>query len=150
MAATLALMVKHMGEFDLRFQVLLYPAVGADFETASYNAFATDFNTGSYKTYADGRFLSRDFMEFGYNLYTPNLQTRKEIYALPMAATINQLKGLPRTLIQTVDNDPRRDEGEAYGHKLLEAGVDCSMTRYMNLIHDFQVLNAINNVPGVK
>jgi acetyl esterase len=118
--------------------ILLYPAVG------------TDFNTGSYKTYADGRFLSRDFMEFGYNLYTPNLQTRKEIYALPMAATINQLKGLPRTLIQTVDNDPRRDEGEAYGHKLLEAGVDCSMTRYMNLIHDFQVLNAINNVPGVK
>jgi acetyl esterase len=138
MAAAIALMAKGKNGPALRMEVLLYPAVGAD------------FNTGSYKTYADGRFLSRDFMEFGHNLYTPNLETRKEIYAVPMAATIGQLKGLPRTLIQTVDNDPLRDEGEAYGRKLLEAGVDCSVTRYMNLIHDFQVSNAINNVPGVK
>jgi acetyl esterase len=56
MTATLALMVKHMGEFDLRFQVLLYPAVGADFETASYNAFPT------------GRFLTKAFMQYGWDI----------------------------------------------------------------------------------
>lgn len=138
MAAAIALMAKDKNGPAVRMEVLLYPAVGAD------------FNTQSYKDYANDRFLTRDFMEFGYNLYIPNQHTRTEIYAVPMAATINQLKGLPRTLIQTADNDPLRDEGEAYGRKLLEAGVDCTVTRYLNLIHDFQVLNAISKVPGVN
>jgi acetyl esterase/lipase len=138
MAAAIALMAKDKKGPAIRMEALLYPAVGADFNTASYLA------------YANGRFLSRDFMIFGYNMYAPSLQTRKDRYAVPMAATVAELKGLPRTLIQTADNDPLRDEGEAYGRKLREAGVDCAVTRYMSLIHDFQVLNGINKVPGVQ
>lgn len=122
----------------IRMEVLLYPAVGAN------------FNTGSYLAYGNDRFLTRDFMKFGYDVYAPDLAQRKDRYVVPMAATVAQVTGLPRTLIQTADNDPLRDEGEAYGRKLREAGVDCTNTRYMGLTHDFQVLNAINKVPAVQ
>lgn len=138
MAAAIALMDKDKGGPALRMELLLYPAVGADFET------------GSYKAYGHDRFLTTDFMEYGYDLYAPDLQTRKNRYCVPMMATTEQLKGLPYTLIQVAENDPLRDEGEAYGRKLREAGVVCTVTRYNGLIHDFQVLNAINNVPAVQ
>jgi acetyl esterase/lipase len=36
-----------------------------------------------------------------------------------------------------------RDEGEAYGRKLREAGVDVTATRYEGIIHDFVMLNAL-------
>lgn len=138
MAAAIALMAKDKGGPALRMELLMYPAVGADFNTESYLKFAND------------RFLTRDFMEFGYDLYAPDPKTRKDRYAVPMAATVDQVKGLPFTLIQTAENDPLRDEGEAYGKKLREAGVTCTVTRYGGLIHDFQVLNAINKVPAVQ
>jgi acetyl esterase len=35
-----------------------------------------------------------------------------------------------------------RDEGEAYGRKLREAGVDVEATRYGGAIHDFMMLDA--------
>jgi acetyl esterase/lipase len=138
MAAAVALMAKDKGGPAIRMQLLFVPAVGAD------------FNTDSYKAYANGRFLTRDFMEFGYNIYAPDAATRKDRYCVPMAATIDQLKGLPATLIQTAENDPLRDEGEAYGRKLREAGVNCTTTRYNGLIHDFMLLNAINQTPAVQ
>ena len=89
-------------------------------------------------------------MEFGYDLYAPDPKQRKDRYVVPMEATVEQVKGLPYTLIQTAENDPLRDEGEAYGHKLREAGVACTVTRYGGLIHDFMALNGINKVPGVQ
>jgi acetyl esterase len=138
MAAAIALMDKDKKGPAIRMEVLLYPAVGAN------------FNTGSYLAYGNDRFLTRDFMKFGYDVYAPSLAERKNRYVVPMEATVAQVAGLPRTLIQTADNDPLRDEGEAYGRKLREAGVDCTNTRYMGLTHDFQVLNAINKVPAVQ
>lgn len=138
MSAALSIMAKDKGEFNFRFQVLLYPAVGADFETGSYNSFAT------------GRFLTKAFMQYGYDIYAPDAQTRENPYAVPMSATTEQLQGLPPALIQTAENDPLRDEGEAYGRKLNEAGVNVTVTRYNGMIHDFGLLNAISDVPAVK
>jgi len=138
MSAAVALMAKDKNGPAIKIQVLFYPAVGAN------------FNTGSYKEFADGRFLSRDFMEYGWNLYAPDAATRKDPYAVPLEASIEHLKGLPPTLIQTAENDPLRDEGEAYGRKLREAGVKCTTTRYVGMIHDFGLLNAINKIPAVQ
>jgi len=138
MTAALALMAKDRGDFHIRFQVLLYPAVGADFGTDSYNNYAID------------RFLPKAFMEYGWDIYAPDAEIRLNAYAVPMAASIEQLKGLPPALIQTAENDPLRDEGEAYGRKLREAGVNCITTRYIGMIHDFGLLNAIRNVPAVN
>lgn len=36
-----------------------------------------------------------------------------------------------------------RDEGEAYGRKLIEAGVEVVTARYNATIHDFVMLNAL-------
>ena len=36
-----------------------------------------------------------------------------------------------------------RDEGEAYGRKLIGAGVEVVTTRYNPTIHDFVMLNAL-------
>jgi acetyl esterase/lipase len=138
LSAALTLIAKDKGDLNILFQVLLYPAVGADFETYSYNA------------YAQGRFLTKEFMQYGYNIYAPDQETRNQPYAVPLNATIEQLKGLPPALIQTAENDPLRDEGEAYGRKLNEAGVSVTTTRYIGMIHDFGLLNAITAVPSTQ
>ena len=78
----------------------------------------------------------------------PIAQRRREIHASPLQATVDQLKGLPPALIQVAGNDVLRDEGLAYGHKLDSAGVDVTIVRYENLIHDYGLLNAISQVPA--
>lgn len=72
------------------------------------------------------------------------------ILASPLRATPEQLQGLPPTLIQTAELDVLRDEGEAFGRKLDEAGVDVTVTRYNGLIHDYGLLNALSDVPAVR
>lgn len=138
MAAALALMAKDRGGPKISFQVLMIPATDASVQTKSYEEFAT------------GRFLARDFMKFGWDIYAPDAKTRKNPYAAPLQATIDQLRGLPPALVITAENDPLRDEGEAYARKLREAGVDVVSTRYDGMIHDFVLLNGIRNVPGTK
>jgi acetyl esterase len=138
MSAALALMAKDRGGPHLRLQVLLIPATDTNFETQSYQ----DFDTG--------RFLPRAFMQFGWNIYAPDEKTRNNPYAVPMRATLEQLQGLPPALVITAENDPLRDEGEAYARKLKEAGVPVTATRYNGVIHDFVLLNGIHTVPATQ
>jgi acetyl esterase len=136
MAAAVTLMVHDKGGADIVFQELLWPALD------------TDLDTGSYRTYGEGRFLPRAFMEYGWDHYAPDPRTRAHRYAAPLRATVEQLRGLPPTLIQTAENDVLRDEGEAYARKLDEAGVDVTCVRYNGAIHDFGLLNALHDVPS--
>ena len=82
--------------------------------------------------------------------YTTDSNERKEIHLSPLQASIDQLKGLPPALIQVAENDILRDQGEAYGRKLDEAGVKVSTVRYNGMIHDFGLLNALATLPATQ
>ena len=138
MTAALAIMAKERGGPRLRLQVLLIPATDTNFETASYREFGS------------GRFLARAFMQFGWDIYARDSRTRQNPYAVPMRASAEQLRGLPPALVITAENDPLRDEGEAYARKLENAGVKVTATRYDGTIHDFVLLNAIKDVPTTQ
>jgi acetyl esterase/lipase len=138
MSAALTLMAKDRGGPTIRLQVLLIPATDTNFETESYRRFDS------------GRFLARAFMEYGWSVYAPDEKSRQNPYAVPMRASTEQLRGLPPALVITAENDPLRDEGEAYARKLKEAGVEVIATRYSGMIHDFVLLNGLHKVAGVQ
>ena len=138
MTAALTLMAKDKNGPKVALQVLLIPATDASVDTESYHEFGT------------GRFLARAFMMYGWDLYAPDEKTRNSPYVSPLRASNEELKGLPPALVITAENDPLRDEGEAYADKLKEAGVAVTATRYNGMIHDFVLLNAIHDVPGVQ
>jgi len=138
MAAVVALMAKDRGRPSIRYQMLLWPVMNAAFDTASYDEFA------------EGSVLTRSMMEWFWDCYTIDPRERQDVYASPLQATNERLKGLPPALIQTAEMDVLRDEGEAYARKLDDAGVDVTSTRYNGLIHDYGLLNAISQVAGVR
>lgn len=51
--------------------------------------------------------------------------------------------GLCPTFIRTGECDPLRDEGEAYGRKLVEAGVKVTMKRYLGSVHTFMAFEEL-------
>ena len=138
LAAALALMSKDHGGPKISFQALLIPATDASVDTPSYREYGT------------GRFLARAFMKYGWDLYAPDAKTRDNRYVSPLRARADQLKGLPPALVITAENDPLRDEGEAYARKLKDAGVVVAAVRYNGTIHDFVLLNAIRRVPSTE
>jgi acetyl esterase len=138
MSAALSLMSKDRNGPTISYQVLLTPATNASVDTRSYHEYGT------------GRFLSRAFMKYGWDLYVPDAKTRDNPYVSPLRANIDQLTSLPPALVITAENDPLRDEGEAYARKLKEAGVKVDAVRYNGTIHDFVLLNALRSVPSTK
>jgi acetyl esterase len=135
MTAALTLMAKDRNGPKISYQVLMIPATDASVDTASYHEFGT------------GRFLARAFMKYGWDLYAPDAKTRDNPYVSPLRASLQELHGLPPALVITAENDPLRDEGEAYARKLKEAGVSVIATRYNGMIHDFVLLNGIQSDP---
>lgn len=138
MTAVTGLQAKKFGGPDIKLQVMLWPIVDADFETGSYQQFGKD------------RFLTTSLMKWMYDMYIEDPKKRTNILASPLRATLEELKGLPPTLIQTAENDVLRDEGEAFGRKLDEAGVPVTCIRYNGMIHDFGLLNGLAELPAVR
>ena len=138
MTAVVALMAKNYDGPKVKCQILFWPVTDANFETGSYNEFSA------------GYFLSKAMMLWFWDAYTSDPDERKKIYASPLQATIEELKGLPPALVQTAGNDVLRDEGEAYARKLDQAGVQVTAVRYSGLIHDYGLLNALSDVPAVR
>ena len=138
MTAVTALKAKEQGGPAIKLQIMMWPIVDANFDTESYRQFG------------EKRFLTTSLMRWMYDLYTTDPKERQAIYASPLQATVEQLQGLPPALIQVAESDILRDEGEAYGRKLDEAGVKVTTVRYDGMIHDFGLLNGLAEEPAVR
>lgn len=107
-------------------QILFYPSMDLDFDVDRYPSMREN--------------------AVGYGLETAGLAPFNAFYldsganpADPLVSPIKrtELAGLPKTLILTAEFDPLRDEGELYGARLKEAGVDTTVTRYAGANHGF-------------
>ena len=138
MAAAVILLAKERGGPRIDYQVLFYPVTDTNFDTKSYQQYATDI------------WLTREAMKWFWDNYLPDEETRRQPTASPLQAPIDQLKGQPPALVITDENDVLRDEGEAYAHKLIQAGVPVTAVRYLGTIHDFVMLNELANTPATR
>jgi acetyl esterase len=138
MAGAISFMAKEQKGPSLSLQILMWPATDASFSEESYAAFGAD------------RFLTTPLMKWSWDQYTSDLAARKEVYASLLNAGMEQLRGLPPTLIQVAENDILRDEGEAFGRKLALAGVTVTTVRYNGMIHDFGMVNGLAGEPAAK
>jgi acetyl esterase len=138
MAAAVTLMARQRRGPKIAFQVLFYPVTDAGFDTPSYTRFA------------DGPWLTKRAMQWFWDAYLPDPAARKQPTATPLNASLDQLAGLPEALVIVDENDVLRDEGEAYAHRLSNAGVRVTSTRYNGTIHDFVMLNALADTPATR
>jgi acetyl esterase len=123
LAAVVALMARDRNGPRIDLQVLIYPIT--DFS----------FNSPSYLENKDGYMLTRDLMKWFWNHFIDDEGQANDPYVSPLRA--KNFSDLPQAVIITAEYDPLRDEGEAYGKKLQEAGVKVTLSRYAGMIHGF-------------
>ncbi|MDN6900427.1 alpha/beta hydrolase [Oenococcus sicerae] len=138
MATVMTILAKQRHGIKISQQLLYYPVTDADFETGSYNEFQ------------DNYYLTKAGMQWFWDQYTTNQQQRLEITASPLRASLKELADLPEALILTDEADVLRDEGEAYARKLREAGVAVTQVRFQAMIHDFVMLNVLDNTHAAR
>ncbi|MDT0403432.1 alpha/beta hydrolase [Streptomyces edwardsiae] len=117
----------HDDGFDrITHQILYYPSLDLDFDVERYASLRENAK--------------------GYGLETAGLKPFNAFYldsgadpADPLVSPLKRadLTGLPPALVVTAQYDPMRDEGELYGERLREAGVETTVSRYDGAGHGF-------------
>lgn len=130
LAACVSLMARDRGDFEVKRQILLYPAAGNDHSDDSQFASIREFGKGYLLTAK----RIRDYID----LYIPGKEERNNPYFAPLLA--EDLSHQPQTLIITAEYDPLRDEGEAYGRKLALQGNQVAIHRMKDALHGFFTL----------
>lgn len=138
MATVVTILAKERGGPKIDYQVLFYPVTAANFKTESYNKFAKGF------------WLTKEAMKWFWDAYLPDVEARSKYTVSPLLAYVEQLQSLPPALVITNEYDVLRDEGEAYAHKLMEAGNEVTAVRLLGTIHDCLLLNALADSTAVK
>lgn len=109
-----------------RHQALLYPVIRADQDTESWRAMPV------------APLVSAKQAAWAWSMYVPDGSAATNPDAAP--AAIEDLAGLPSTLIITAEFDPLRDEAEAFGARLAAVGVETETRRYDGMVHGFALL----------
>lgn len=138
LAIDMALLAKANCGPKIRRLLLYYPVTDACFDTQSYCMFS------------NGYYLYRDGMKWFWDQYIPCVQDRCQILASPLQANEAQLRGMPEMMILNGEADVLRDEGEAFARKLRGAGVAVTAVRFLGIIHDFVMLNALDTTMACR
>jgi acetyl esterase len=125
LAAVTALMARDRGGPKLAGQLLVYPAIAADFDTESYRLFG------------NGYYNPRPALQWYWDQYVPEPADRDHPYASPLRA---DLDGLPPAVIVVAGHDPLRDEGVGYADALEAAGVPSVLRTFDGGIHGFMTM----------
>lgn len=138
MAAVMTILTKRRRGPEIHKQLLYYPVTNACFDTPSYHEFAC------------GYYLYRAGMQWFWDQYTASPADRRQITASPLRASLQELRGLPPAMIINGQADVLRDEGQAYACRLRMAGVEVTALRYQGIIHDFVMLNALDQTEACR
>ena len=109
-------------DLDIKFQLLIYPVIEADFANSSYIH------------NADNYYLTRELMKWFWDQYIPDPTARDDPRVAPLRAN---LKGLPPAWLLTVHYDPLRDEGIKYAQALAASGVQVESAQIDDAVHGF-------------
>ncbi|WP_433755169.1 alpha/beta hydrolase [Nocardia sp. CA-135398] len=123
LAAVTALLARDRNGPGIAHQLLIYPMLDPARDTASY------------RENAYGYFVTDDHLRWYWEQYLASDADAENPYAAPPRAA--DLSGLPPAYIITAEFDPLRDEGEAYGRRLRDAGVETVTVRYDGQFHGF-------------
>lgn len=138
LTACVCQMARDRREFFPERQILIYPC------TNNYY----DDNCGFDSVLENGRnyLLTQKHLQDYMDFYQRSAEDRKNPYFAPLQA--DDFTNLPNALIITAEYDPLRDEGEAYGHRMQEAGTKTVIRRIDNTVHGFFLLPQV--YPAVK
>lgn len=110
LAAVAALMARDRGQPVLAAQILLMPMLDPGLSSDSMRALCNKPQVAGVAAGCDR----------AYRDYLPRAADRSHPYACPLQSS--RLKGLPPALILSAEDDPLRDEAQAYADKLQQAG----------------------------
>ena len=130
LAAAVSLMARDSGEFSVKKQILIYPAVANDHSPSS--PFSSVHENG------EDYILTSKKVEDYMTLYMRDESDRHNPYFAPLEA--EDLSNQPDTLILTAEYDPLRDEGEYFGKRLGQAGNKVRTYRIKGVIHGYFAL----------
>ena len=122
----LAAVVANLQPVPLKFQMLIYPVTDATRSSQSYQDNATGY-----------RLTANGMKWFCDHYLSGAIGSPTDPRVSPLFADAVTLASAPPAIVITAEYDPLRDEGEHYAHRLIEAGVACSLTRYYGQVHGF-------------
>lgn len=122
----LAAVVANLQPVPLKFQMLIYPVTDATRSSQSYQDNATGY-----------RLTANGMKWFCDHYLSSSIGSPTDPRVSPLFADAVTLASAPPAIVITAEYDPLRDEGEQYAHRLVEAGVACSLTRYYGQVHGF-------------
>ncbi len=128
-ASNLSVLLRDLGAPTPPYQVLAYPA------TDRFDRWP------SYRERGEGYILDRRLMEWYYGHCLPAGAREPPPYFVPL--DVEDLSGLPPTLILTAEFDPLRDEGREYARRLAAAGVPVEHVHAARQMHGFLLLGRV-------
>ena len=129
LATVTALLARDRGRPDIAGQLLVYPAIAAD------------FGTESYRRFGDGYYNTATAMAWYWDQYIPDVADRRNPTASPLQA---ELAGMPPAVVITAGFDPLRSEGESYAKALANASVTTIHRDYAGAIHGFMTMPGLS------